>query len=109
MESLTLPPKEDIYSDDIKDIRDQIKAYDFKAGLEDYELFLGSPVWDDLKANLEERVNSCLKSLENLSNTHTADIVYKSRLHELRQLLAYPSTVINLYKAMEEDSDVPIS
>ena len=104
-----MPPEEHLSDDDIKDIRDQIKAYDFKAGLEDYQIFLESPVWEDLKANLEERVNSCLKSLENLSNTHTADIVYKARLHELRQLIAYPSTVINLYKAMEDNSDVAIS
>lgn len=104
-----MQPEEYLSDDDIKDIRDQIKAYNFKAGLTDYELFLDSPVWEDLKANLEERVNGCLKRLENLSNMHIADVVYKARLHELRQLISYPSTVINLYKSLEDDSDVPIS
>lgn len=100
---------EDLSEEDIEDIRKQIKDYDFKAGKEDYQIFLEGPIWADLKENLEERVSACIKNLEDLSNSHMIDIVYKARLHELRQLLAYPETVINLLENLEDDSNDSIS
>jgi hypothetical protein len=89
---------------DLASIREQIKEMDFKAGREDYEIFLASEIWEDFSAFLEERIASVRGKLEDLANSHDADIIYKSRLHELRQLLRYPIHVIELLNLLEEDN-----
>ncbi len=104
-----LQPDEHFSDEDVEDIRKQIRDYKFKAGKEDYQIFLEGPIWADLKENLLERVDRCRNNLEDLSNSHIADIMYKARLHELRQLLAYPDTVINLLQNLEDDSNDSVS
>lgn len=91
--------------EDIKAIEQQIKEYNFKAGLTDFEIFIESPIWEDFRNNLVERLGSLQSALEDLANTEKMNIVYKSRIHEIRQLLAYPDNVIKLLKALENDDD----
>jgi hypothetical protein len=92
----------------IQQIREQIKEYNFKAGIDDYKVFIDSPVWDDFKCNILDRILSIQQKLESLENSREADIVYKGRLHELRQLLEYPIKVIQLLEVLEEQEDEQI-
>lgn len=91
--------------EDLKSLKKQIAEQDFRATGEDYEDFISGPIWDDLKTMLQERVDGLLEQLEGLDNSPQEDVIIKSRLHELRQLLKYPEHVIELFKITKEESD----
>ena len=89
--------------EDIQSLRDQLEEQNFKTNGEDYEDFMSGPIWEDLKAMLEERIESNLIRLEDMGNTAQMDIIYKARLHELRQFIKYPEHVIELFKVTKKE------
>lgn len=91
--------------EDLKSLREQMEEQDFKANGADYEDFIAGPLWGDLRTMLNERIDSLRDKLEEVDNTAKVDTIYKSRLHELRQLLKYPEHVIELFKVTKEEPD----
>lgn len=91
--------------EDIQSIRDYIKDEGVKADMADYEDFVAGPVWEDMKQVLQERIEGLLVKLESMSNTPQVDLIYKARLHEVRQLIMYPEYVIELYSVIKEEPD----
>ena len=99
--------KEEQYLDDadIQSLKAQLEEQDFKASGDDYEHFITSSVWEDMKDMLEERITGLLTKLESMESGPQMDIIYKARLHELRQLVIYPEHVIELFKVIKEVPD----
>jgi len=88
--------------EDIQSLREQLAEQDYKASGEDYEHFIAGPIWEDMKANLQERIDGLLVKLESMENSPKADSIYKARLHEVRQLILYPEHVIELFNIIKE-------
>jgi hypothetical protein len=101
-----MQPDTYLSEDDIKSIQDQLKEENVKASKEDYEIFLETSVWDDMKSVMQARVDGLVKGLEDLGNSRMADVVYKSRLHELRQLISFPENMVAILKLTEESENV---
>ena len=92
--------------EDIEILREQIKEDDFRASADDYIDFLKTPVWEDLSTYLIRCISVQRAKLESLESTEREDLVSKARLHQLRMLLAYPSSVIRTLKLVEDKDEV---
>lgn len=96
---------EQIFGEDWREVIKQVDTDHFSAGIDDFELLLDNPAWQDIVTMLNERLDRIRGWLEALDSDTKLDHINKGRAHEVKQLLVYPERAINILKLKEAGDD----